>query len=76
MVEQKLSVRDEDLRKGNSEEADTVVARYSPKAPNSSRVSSSLKLSISLLYCGVQIILGHLLLLFTLTLFIPPSAYA
>ena len=31
MVEQKLSVRDEDLRKGNPEEADTVVARYLPK---------------------------------------------
>ena len=31
MVEQKLSVRDEDLQKGNSEEADTIVARYSPK---------------------------------------------
>ena len=31
MVEQRLSVRDEHLRKGNSEEADTIVARYSPK---------------------------------------------
>ena len=40
MVEQKLSVRDEDLRKGNSEQADTVVARYSPKAPKSLETSS------------------------------------
>ena len=31
MAEQKLSVRDEDLREGNSEEADIVVARYSPE---------------------------------------------
>ena len=54
MVEQRLSVRDEHLRKGNSEEADTIVARYLPKVPKSLRTSSSpissLKLSISLLW--------------------------
>ena len=29
------------VRKGNSEEADTLVARYSPKVPKSLRTSSS-----------------------------------
>ena len=67
MVEQKLSVRhgDEDLQKGNSEEADTVVAWYSPKLRS---LWGRHRHSICRSRCFiVQIGLGLLLLLCTLT---------
>ena len=45
MVEQRLSVRDEHLRKGNSEEADTIVARYSPKLRTDVIITRTVKLA-------------------------------
>ena len=72
MVEQELGVRYEVCRlrmhqKGNSEETDTIVARFLPKHRKSLCDRGRHRLSISLLYRTVQIGLGRLLLLCTLT---------
>ena len=61
---------------GSSEEADSIVARHLPKDQKDLRTSLSFELSVSLLYRRVHIGMCRLLLLCTLTRFIPPLAHA
>ena len=73
-VETREDARKGELRRGRGH-CGAVLAE-APKRSSRSGTSSSLELSISLLCLRLQIILCHLLLLCTLTHFIPSPAHA